>query len=51
MWGGLEDTFHLNRAHSVRSARQHVNLLGYAIMVNSLAFHEYRQRKRPARAA
>jgi len=28
-----------------------MNLLGYAIMVNSLALHEHRQRKRLASAA
>jgi hypothetical protein len=47
----LEDTLYLNRAHSVGHARQHVNLLGYAIMVNSLALHEHRQRQRLASAA
>lgn len=36
---GLEDTLYLGRAHSVVHARQHVNLLGYALMVNSLALH------------
>ena len=34
---GLEDTPYLNRAHSVGHARQHVNLLGHALIVNSLA--------------
>ena len=48
---GLEDTLYLGRAHSVGHARQHVNLLGYAIMVNSLALQEHRQRKRLASAA
>src|SRR3981189_400740 len=43
---GLEDTLYLNRAHSVGHARQHVNLLGYALMVNSLALPEHRQRQR-----
>jgi hypothetical protein len=38
---GLEDTLYLGRAHSVGHARQHVNLLGYALMVNSLALHEH----------
>jgi hypothetical protein len=47
----LEDTLYLNRAHSVGHARQHVNLLGYALMVNSLALHEHRQRQRLASAA
>jgi hypothetical protein len=32
-------------AHSVGHARQHVNLLGYALMVNSLALHEHRRRR------
>jgi hypothetical protein len=48
---GLEDTLYLNRAHSVGHARQHVNLLGYALMVNSLALYEHRQRQRLASAA
>ena len=46
----LEDTLYLGRAHSLGHARQHVNLLGYALMVNSLALHEHRQRKRLASA-
>jgi len=33
----LEDTLWLNRAHSVGHRRQLLNLLGYALMVNSLA--------------
>ena len=48
---GLEDTLYLNRAHSVGHARQHVNLLGYAIMVNSLALFEHRQPQRLVSAA
>lgn len=40
----LDDTLWLRRAHSVGHARQHVNLLGYALMVNSLARHRHRQR-------
>jgi hypothetical protein len=40
---GLEDTLYLRRAHSVGHARQHVNLLGYALMVNSLALQEHRR--------
>jgi hypothetical protein len=40
---GLEDALYLNGAHSVGHARQHVNLLGYALMVTSLALHEHRQ--------
>jgi len=34
----------LGRAHSVGHARQHVNLIGYALMVNSLALFEHRRR-------
>ena len=45
---GLEDTLYLGRAHSVGHARQHVNLLGYALMVNSLALHEHRRRRKLA---
>ena len=48
---GLEDTLYLNRAHSVGHSRQHVNLLGYALMVNSLALYEHRQRRKLATAA
>ena len=48
---GLEDTLYLNRAHSVGHARQHVNLLGYALMVNSMALHEHRRRRKLAAAA
>jgi hypothetical protein len=48
---GLEDTLYLNRAHSVGHARQHVNLLGYALMVNSLALHEHRRRRQLLSAA
>lgn len=44
---GLDDSMWLGRAHGVGHARQHVNLLGYALMVNSVALHEYRKR-RPA---
>ena len=33
----LEDTFSWSPAHSVGRARQHVDLLGYALMVNGLS--------------
>jgi hypothetical protein len=46
----LEDTLWLGRAHSIGHARQHLNLLGYALMVNGLALHRHR-RHRPALAA
>jgi len=32
------------RAHSLGHARQLTNLLGYALMVNSLALHRHRAR-------
>ena len=32
------------RAHSVGHARQHLNLLGYALVVNGLALHRYQHR-------
>jgi hypothetical protein len=43
----LVDSMWLGRAHSLGHARQLVNLLGYALMVNSLALLEHRERKRP----
>jgi hypothetical protein len=42
---GLEDTLYWNRAHSVGHARQFLNVLGYALMVNSLALREHRRRQ------
>jgi hypothetical protein len=38
---GLEDSLYLRRAHSVGHARQALNLLGYALMVNSLAVRQH----------
>jgi hypothetical protein len=46
----LEDTLWLGRAHSIGHARQHLNLLGYALMVNGLALHRH-QRHRTRLAA
>ncbi len=46
----LEDTLWLGRAHSVGHARQLLNLLGYALMVNGLALHRH-QRHRTTLAA
>jgi hypothetical protein len=34
---GVVDSLYLGRAHSVGHQRQHANLLGYALMVNSLS--------------
>lgn len=48
---GLIDTLYLGRAHSVGHARQHVNLLGYALMVNALALHQHRRRRPESQAA
>ena len=41
---GLDDSMWLGRAHSIGHARQHLNLIGYALMVNSLTLFEHRQR-------
>ena len=40
---GLDDTLFLRRAHSVGHRRQWINLLGFALMVNSLALVEHRR--------
>jgi hypothetical protein len=40
----LVDTLWLGRAHSLGHARQHLNLLGYALMVNGLALYRYQHR-------
>ena len=47
----LDDTLWLRRAHSVGHARQLLNLLGYALMVNGLALHCHRRRHPTALAA
>jgi hypothetical protein len=41
---GLEDSMFLGRAHSKGAARQSVNLLGFALMVNSLAVYLHHNR-------
>jgi len=46
----IDDSMWLSRAHSVGRARQHLNLIGYALMVNSLALLEQRQRAAPLAA-
>ena len=46
----IDDSMWLSRAHSVGHARQHLNLIGYALMVNSLALLEQRQRAVPLAA-
>jgi hypothetical protein len=42
---GLNDSMWLTRAHSIGHRRQHVNLIGYALMVNSLALQGHRARE------
>ena len=39
----LDDTMWLGRAHSIGHARQHLNLLGFALTVNSLALHRHQR--------
>ena len=41
----LDDSLWLRRAHSKGAARQSVNMLGFAVMVNSLALHLHRKRR------
>jgi hypothetical protein len=48
---GLVDSLYLGRAHSIGHARQQVNLLGYALMVNSLALLDASEGNSPALAA
>jgi hypothetical protein len=43
----IDDTLWLRRAHSVGHARQHLNLLTHALMVNSLALHRHARRDEP----
>jgi hypothetical protein len=40
----LDDTLFLRRAHSIGHERQHLNLLTYALTVNSLAIHRHGRR-------
>ncbi len=42
----LVDSMWLGRSHSLGHARQLVNLFGYALMVNSMALLEHRERRR-----
>ena len=48
---GIDDSLWLGRAHSLGHARQHLNLLGYALMVNALALHRHRNARAPDRLA
>ena len=47
----LDDTMWLGRAHSLGHSRQLLNLLGFALCVNSIALHEHRRRREQALAA
>jgi hypothetical protein len=46
---GLEDTLYIGRAHSKGHGGQHMNLIGYALMVNSLSLHLAKRRSRTGR--
>lgn len=48
---GIDDSMWLSRAHSVGQLRQQVNLIGYALMVNSLALFEHHHRSSTPLAA
>ena len=47
---GVDDSLWLGRAHSLGHARQHVDLLGYALMVNGIALHRHAKRRQPLAA-
>ncbi len=47
----LDDSLYLGRAHSKGQLRQQAELLGYALLVNSLALDRHRRRRREAPAA
>lgn len=47
----LDDTMWLGRAHSVGGRRQRVEILGFALMVNSIALHRARSAAPPGIAA
>ena len=49
--GVMRPLFKLGRAHSIGHARQHLNLLGFALHVNSVALHRHREREAPPLAA
>ncbi len=48
---GVDDSLWIGRAHSIGHARQHLNVLGYALMVNGLALHRHRKKREPDRLA
>ncbi len=46
----LDDSMWLARAHSIGHSRQHLNLIGYALVVNSVALAEHRRKREPLAA-
>jgi hypothetical protein len=48
---GLDDSLYLGRAHSRGQLRQQVELLAYALVVNSIAVAQHRLRRLAPRAA
>jgi hypothetical protein len=47
----LDDTLYLRRAHTLGHARQHLNLLGYALVINGVTLHRHRRHRAPDRLA
>lgn len=47
----LDDTLYLRRAHTLGHARQHLNLLGYALVVNAVTLHRHARHRAPDRLA
>ena len=41
----LDDTLYLRRAHTLGHHRQHLNLLGFALVINSIALHRHGRRR------
>lgn len=41
----LDDTLYLRRAHTLGHARQHLNLLGFALVINSIALHRHQHHR------
>ena len=46
----LDDTLWLRRAHSLGHTRQHLNLLGFALMTNGLALHRHKPKSQTVAA-
>lgn len=47
----IDDSMWLSRAHSIGHLRQTLNLIGYALMVNSLTLQEHQERGTPEQRA